>query len=135
MTKDKEKQRRYWREHYHRHKKKYQKERTDKQKVLIAFIAQFKDKPCMDCHTKFPLVCMDFDHTKNKKFNVSHMPTLFKSHRGDKAFQTILDEIAKCELVCSNCHRIRTSNRRKQVAAEEGFEPSSTLIQSQAAIP
>lgn len=26
--------------------------------------------------------------------------------------QTILDEIAKCDLVCSNCHRLRTFSNR-----------------------
>lgn len=63
-----------------------------------------KNKPCMDCGNSYPPECMDFDHTSdNKEFNVS------KRRRASK--RKILEEIAKCELVCANCHRIRTKHR------------------------
>ena len=51
---------------------------------------------------------MDFDHLgkTEKKFNISDV-----IRRGySKA--TILAEIAKCELVCANCHRQRTHDRQ-----------------------
>lgn len=68
------------------------------------FIASLKDKPCSDCEQSFPPECMDFDHVSgSKKYVISQM-----AYWGRK---TILREIAKCELVCSNCHRIRTKRR------------------------
>ena len=75
-----------------------QRERTD------FFWSLKKDKPCVDCGFIFPPVCMDFDHIDPK--------TKFKSPAqltGNK--KKLLEEITKCELVCSNCHRIRTLNR------------------------
>ena len=50
---------------------------------------------------------MDFDHLEGeeKVLNVAAMVG-----RG-WALQRILDEIAKCEVVCSNCHRERTYKR------------------------
>jgi lysyl-tRNA synthetase class I len=49
---------------------------------------------------------MDFDHVRGKKHkNVMELiPTLSK--------KKIDEEIAKCEIVCSNCHRIRTHMRK-----------------------
>lgn len=61
--------------------------------------------PCKDCGKFFPHYIMDFDHLKDKKFDVS-------AHGGSKSFDTLKFEISKCEIVCANCHRIRTHNRR-----------------------
>lgn len=62
-----------------------------------------KNKPCMDCGDWFEPWQMDFDHrdptTKVKTVG------LIKSERD------ILTEIAKCDLVCANCHRDRTYKR------------------------
>lgn len=45
---------------------------------------------------------MDFDHlTKIKNGNVSRLP-----------LRVAIEEVKICELVCSNCHRIRTQARR-----------------------
>lgn len=64
----------------------------------------------MDCGIKYPHYAMDFDHRDNtqKLTSVSLMITV---HRYSK--DKILDEIKKCDLICSNCHRIRTHNRNK----------------------
>jgi hypothetical protein len=49
---------------------------------------------------------MDFDHISGeKKNNVGTMVAHGHSR------QAVMDEIAKCDLVCANCHRIRTRNR------------------------
>ena len=41
-----------------------------------------------------------------------------------EALATALAEIAKCDLVCSNCHRIRTAARKRQkLLPREGFRP------------
>lgn len=71
-----------------------------------AQIETLKDVPCADCGHRFPPVCMDFDHIAGEKINsISEM-----FHRAC-SWESIEAEIAKCEVVCSNCHRIRTSAR------------------------
>jgi hypothetical protein len=74
-----------------------------------AFVNGLKSRPCMDCGGTFPPVCMDFDHRpgETKINNVGSLCAWLNQ-------QLILDEIAKCDLVCSNCHRIRTFQRRKR---------------------
>lgn len=67
-----------------------------------------KDKPCADCGGRFPLCVMQFDHVRGEKFaNLSVLRS-----RGN--VQLILAEIAKCDVVCANCHAIRTCKRDLQ---------------------
>jgi hypothetical protein len=74
---------------------------------LVKYIQELKSStPCMDCKESFPYYVMDFDHVRGRKHkNVMELiPTLSKK---------IIDlEIAKCEIVCSNCHRVRTHTRK-----------------------
>lgn len=75
--------------------------------ALTELINRIKDVPCYDCCVKYPPQVMDFDHvTDNKIANVSDL-------RNHHSKQKLLDEIAKCQIVCSNCHRNRTHERRK----------------------
>lgn len=64
--------------------------------------------PCYDCHVLFPAICMDFDHVRGTK--VRDISAMLASTSASKT--RILAEIAKCELVCANCHRIRHEARR-----------------------
>ena len=49
---------------------------------------------------------MDFDHVRGRKqANVAELINTLSKKRID-------EEISKCEIVCSNCHRIRTHDRR-----------------------
>lgn len=59
---------------------------------------------CADCGNADPLV-MEFDHLGNKVYNVSSM--MQKGY----AVSALAKEIAKCEVVCANCHRKRTYAR------------------------
>lgn len=73
-----------------------------------AWIDEIKKQPCMDCGGSYHFAAMDFDHRdgEQKAFNVGNALGNGYSER------TLRDEIAKCDLVCSNCHRVRTYNRR-----------------------
>lgn len=63
--------------------------------------------PCLDCGKNYPYYVMDFDHVKGKKLgNISHMIN-------GGVTKKVKEEIEKCEIVCSNCHRIRTYERSK----------------------
>src|SRR6266498_2036316 len=65
-----------------------------------------KDVPCADCAGRFPIVCMDFDHLDRfvKSFTIGTVT----SGRSSVSLTQLREEIAKCEVVCANCHRIRT---------------------------
>lgn len=80
-------------------------------------LAALKAKPCADCGGRFDPVCMDFDHRpgETKKNDVSKM-----LDRVD----AMIAEIAKCDLVCANCHRLRT---KKRMAEHEAGKPSEQL--------
>jgi hypothetical protein len=62
----------------------------------------------MDCGGKFHFSAMDFDHRDaSTKLNlVSYLKLA-----ANKA--ALIEEMAKCDLVCSNCHRVRTWKRSK----------------------
>ena len=71
-----------------------------------SFINTIKDLPCQDCGVKFPPECMDFDHRdpELKSFQVSLSAVGSSSER----MHRLMLEVSKCDLVCANCHRIRT---------------------------
>ncbi len=70
-------------------------------------VIELKKSPCSDCKKNFPHYVMDFDHTGEhpKIRNISRMVSC------GVALKKIFAEIKKCDLVCSNCHRIRTHER------------------------
>ena len=74
---------------------------------LGEWINEFKRKPCADCGGNFPPFLMDFDHVTGEKLDDicgMRMRTVSR--------EAIAAEIAKCEVVCANCHRMRTHLRR-----------------------
>ena len=71
----------------------------------IALIREAKNKPCMDCGVSYPHYVMDFDHKTDKKFLIG------RQVHSTTAVSKILEEIAKCDIVCSNCHRERTHGK------------------------
>lgn len=69
------------------------------------FIAALKNHPCADCGVRFPPIVMDFDHVRGEK-------KLSVSLAASRKKEIILEEAKKCDVVCSNCHRIRTAKRK-----------------------
>jgi len=67
------------------------------------FIRQYKiKKRCTDCGYDKHHVALSFDHVKcEKKMNVCKANSIKQAKK----------EIEKCEVVCFNCHTIRTYNR------------------------
>lgn len=62
--------------------------------------------PCSDCNVFYPYYVMDFDHIDpSKKFKQVSSMHAYSS-------KLVLEEIAKCELVCRNCHAVRTYKRQ-----------------------
>lgn len=70
-----------------------------------AYLENLKRQPCKDCGVSYPPYVMDFDHVRGeKKFNLCSGPR----RRGVKQ---VMEEVAKCDVVCANCHRERTHKR------------------------
>lgn len=86
-----------------------QKEKTmdrqrDRRGKNIKFIQQFKqDAGCSDCKEKYPYFVLHFDHLGDKEYNISRMI--------NRSLDEIKKEIAKCDVVCGNCHAFRTHAR------------------------
>ena len=83
-----------------------------KQKAhLHKYLRDLKEKtPCVDCKINYPYYVMDFDHVRGKKHaNVMELVTTLSKKKID-------EELAKCEIVCSNCHRVRTHLRKLKKA-------------------
>lgn len=104
-----EQKREYQREHYRRNKETYiQKAAINKKKQreeLRSIISKAKDRPCSDCGVKYPSFVMQFDHIGNKNFNIANAVNGVSKEK-------LLHEISLCEVVCANCHAIRTHSRR-----------------------
>lgn len=65
---------------------------------------------CADCgYNKHP-AALEFDHRpgETKLFNIGEK-------MGTRSRKALWEEIAKCDVVCANCHAIRTSERRERV--------------------
>lgn len=76
-----------------------------------AIIQKAKAEPCYDCGISYPFYVMDFDHKPEftKAFNIS------KGWYAKRPLRVIEEEIAKCDLVCANCHRVRTYLRSRGI--------------------
>lgn len=93
---------------YQREKKEIQLYVKTRRKELTAWIRSLKEgKACADCKLSYHFSAMQYDHTRNDKLiDIASM-----ANRGYKK-EKILIEINKCELVCANCHAVRTYKRR-----------------------
>lgn len=80
------------------------------------YINEYKrNKTCMDCRGKFPPVAMDFDHREDEAKSRTISRMVF---RDTSNFEKIKEEMTKCDLVCANCHRVRTHDRIQKLKAE-----------------
>jgi hypothetical protein len=80
-----------------------------RQQRTVAMLRELRDRPCMDCGGRFAPHQMDFDHRNGttKRFRVTSGGAMLRPTR------VLLDEVAKCDVVCANCHRIRTWQRHR----------------------
>ena len=80
------------------------------QKGRAAWIREMKtDKACTDCGGVFPPEAMQWDHLPGSIKLGEISAKIRKWSR-----RLIFEELAKCELVCANCHAIRTYKRLRE---------------------
>jgi hypothetical protein len=102
----------YGKEHYLANRERYiEQAKKQKQRLMLErtawLIEHFKLNPCSDCGETDPIV-LEFDHLRDKALSIG-------AELSRRRWQSILEEISKCEVVCANCHRRRTAQRRRTV--------------------
>lgn len=103
-----EDKRAYQREHYKKNRKRYlankkrcRKAQYDRNKAIVI---EAKKDGCIDCRVEFRHWVLQFDHVRGRKLgNVCDM--LIQPE------EQLRKEIAKCDVVCANCHADRTYQR------------------------
>lgn len=100
--------RRYLREvWYPRNKGKHKRFVRSAVAKVQALIQAAKAVPCADCCVQYPPCAMQFDHISGKTFTIGGVRRL------GYGIERVRREIAKCEVVCANCHAVRTWTRKQ----------------------
>lgn len=80
-----------------------------RRQVNTQALREMKSHPCLDCGKTYPPEVMEFDHVPERGKKKVSISTL-KGTRKLTA-KTFKEELAKCDLVCANCHKLRTHKR------------------------
>jgi hypothetical protein len=84
-----------------------------------AYVDELKSRPCVDCGVRYPPYVMDFDHVRGEKsLNLSRL------RNSRLAWSRLVAEREKREVVCANCHRMRTRMGSEGRAVERSGCPS-----------
>lgn len=70
---------------------------------MVRLIEYLLQHPCVDCGNRNILV-LEFDHVNGKNYDVTKLI--------NREWNTILKEIALCEVRCANCHKCKTAERK-----------------------
>lgn len=83
-------------------REKQKKYRNDHRRRAQDLINKLKAVPCADCGVEYPPCVMQFDHVRGEKaFTIGGYGITLGVER-------LIAEIAKCDVVCANCHALRT---------------------------
>ena len=97
--------RQYYRENHNKHlavvKERKRRNIQENREKLVEYL---KNNPCVDCKETDILV-LQFDHQRDKIKDIS------KAIQANWSWQSILDEINKCQVRCANCHTRRTARQ------------------------
>jgi hypothetical protein len=85
-------------------------ERTSRSRTLRKRILwEYKEKSgCVDCKEKYPSWMLDFDHRPGFEKIGSPTDLIHKC-----SLEVAMKEVEKCDVVCPNCHRIRSYSRNQ----------------------
>lgn len=103
-----------------------------KTQIKLIHIRQLKaTTPCKDCNKFFPYYyVLDFDHLTKKNYKISLIA------RSTHSLEYLKNEINKCDLVCANCHRNRTHERkRNKVNSNVRVEKNKQIINKLKMLP
>jgi hypothetical protein len=92
LTKDQKKR-------FHEQAKKIRRQRD-------ALVRDLRNRPCADCQGVYPSDAMEFDHVPGRGGKLGAVGSR-------PSIRAVLEEARKCDVVCANCHRVRTQRRRR----------------------
>jgi hypothetical protein len=93
---------------YQNNKAKYYERNKKRVAEMRAYIQEYKEsRGCTDCGVKYPFYVLHLDHLPGfeKKFDIAKLGLI-------SSMEKLNEELAKCEVVCANCHAKRTYERR-----------------------
>lgn len=102
---------------YYRRNRELERERVEvRQHGTVGLLRELRKQACMDCGGRFEPHQMDFDHrdASTKRFRLTSGGAMLRPTA------VILDEASKSDVVCANCHRIRTWRRHRARPAAAG---------------
>src|SRR3990167_1819765 len=108
MARYKQKQKKAQHASYLRNKEKVYNRTKQTRAKWREIVAKLKNKPCMDCEIQYPYYVMHFDHRPGE-IKINTVSVLLQL----RGLPMALAEIKKCDLVCGNCHAMRTWKRRQ----------------------
>ena len=104
-------QRAYHRLYYQRNKSRFitknRRNKNRQRKRLRDILSEVKHRPCQDCGGSFHPWVMELDHREGTKKEAAVANLISKGCTDAR----LLAEMKKCDVVCANCHRMRTYRR------------------------
>lgn len=101
----------YSKMHYQKYGDDYRRRAMERKIIVrsqlrVKILDYLKDKKCITCGVD-DIRVLDFDHinASEKSFSIARAISDLKS------WDSILEEIKKCQILCANCHRIRTAEQ------------------------
>jgi len=92
-------------------------DRKDRQEKGVKFLGG----KCLKCDWAGNFGAFEFHHPNDdKEFNISSC--------SNKSWKVVKEELKKCELLCSNCHRIEHSNYDNEDFMKEVYAYSGNLF-------
>lgn len=89
--------------HYYANKAQYIARSKQVREDMRAWVAEYKTHPCVDCGIEYPHYVMDLHH-RDPSTKINEVSKLVL--RGN--WSLLISEAEKCDILCANCHRIRT---------------------------
>ena len=78
--------------------------------IVLEELHLYKEKHgCADCRNHFPHYVLEFDH-KPEFQKIDNVYRVLRNYGEEAAWA----EVDKCDVVCANCHKIRTYQREQE---------------------
>lgn len=108
--------------HYYENRSEIRERARSRLQANREFVDKIKlDAGCADCGYALHPAALDFDHLPGTE-KLGNITALVNCAR-----DRLMDEMAKCEVVCANCHRIRSSDRLARGAMDNEYVPFEGL--------